>query len=125
MGISAVVDHSERGHEVSPQIARQRLVLEGYPSHPISDADIKDYLCKLSETIGAVTLIEPVTQRSERYGWSGWSHWQTSNAHVYAWDRPVMFFSVDIRTCKELSVNEAIEFTRDYFNANRLSYKSY
>jgi S-adenosylmethionine decarboxylase len=99
--------------------------VEGYPARPISDADIKDYLHKLSDTIGAVTLIAPVTQCSDRYGWAGWIHWGTSGAHFYAWDRPVAFFSVDIRTCRDFSVLEAIEFTREYFNANRLSYKSH
>jgi S-adenosylmethionine decarboxylase len=101
------------------------LVVEGYPARPISDADIKDYLRKLSDTIGAVTLIEPVTHCSDRYGWAGWIHWETSGAHFYAWDRPVVFFSVDIRTCRDFSVLETIEFTREYFNANRLSYTSH
>ncbi|HET8935082.1 MAG TPA: S-adenosylmethionine decarboxylase [Polyangiales bacterium] len=108
-----------------PQIAKQRLVLEGYPSHAISDADLKGYLRGLSDTIGRSAQIAPVTQRCEQYGLSGWVHWETCNAHVYAWDRPVMLFNVDIWTCKDFSVLEVIEFTRKYFNANRLSYKSY
>jgi hypothetical protein len=123
--ISVVVDDGERGQQSEPQIARQRLVVEGYPARPVSDADIKDYLRKLSGAIGMVTLIEPVTQCSERYGWTGWIHWLTSSAHFYAWDRPVVFFSVDIRTCRDFSVLAAIEFTREYFNANRLTYKSH
>jgi len=123
--LSAVVHHSERGQMSVPQIAKQRLILEGYPSHAISDADLKDYLRRLSDTIGRNAQIAPVTQRCDQYGLSGWVHWETCNAHVYAWDRPVMFFNVDIRTCKDFSVLEVIEFTRKYFNANRLSYKSY
>lgn len=123
--ISVVVNNGERGQKSAPQIAHQRLVIEGYPARPISDVDIKDYLRKLSDTIGMVTLIEPATQRSDRYGWAGWIHWESSGAHFYAWDRPVVFFSVDVRTCRDFSVLAAIEFTRQYFNANRLSYKSY
>ena len=49
-------------------------------------------------------LAEPVTHRSERYGWAGWVHWENSGAHFYAWDSPVPFFSVDIYTCKEFDV---------------------
>ena len=44
-------------------------------------------------------LLDPVTHRSDRYGWAGWVHWETSGAHFYAWEDP-LFFSVDIYTCK-------------------------
>ena len=33
-------------------------------------------------------LIDPVTHRSDRYGWAGWVHWETSGAHFYAWEVP-------------------------------------
>ena len=36
-------------------------------------------------------LLEPVTHRSDRYGWAGWIHWETSGAHFYAWEQPRLF----------------------------------
>lgn len=111
--------------DLAPQILRQRLVIEGYPARPISDAAIKSYLSELSDFIGMRTLIEPVTHRSDLYGWAGWIHWETSGAHFYAWEQPLLFFSVDIYTCKAFSVRAALDFTRDYFSASRLSYKSF
>lgn len=111
--------------DLAPQILRQRLVIEGYPARPISDLAIKSYLSELSDFIGMRTLIEPVTHRSDLYGWAGWIHWETSGAHFYAWEQPLLFFSVDIYTCKAFSARAALDFTRDYFDANRLTYKSF
>ena len=111
--------------DLAPQILRQRLVIEGYPARPISDAAIKAYLSELSDFIGMRTLIEPVTHRSDLYGWAGWIHWETSGAHFYAWEQPLLFFSVDIYTCKAFSVRAALDFTRDYFAASRLTHKSF
>jgi S-adenosylmethionine decarboxylase len=114
-----------RYQDLAPQVHRQRLVVEGYPSTPISDSAIKDYLCKLSDLIGMRTLIEPVTHRSELYGWAGWIHWETSGAHFYAWEQPLLFFSVDIYSCKAFDVQVARDFTQHYFGTTELCYKSF
>lgn len=111
--------------DLAPQILRQRLVIEGYPALPISDVQIKDYLNRLSDFIGMRTLLVPVTHRSDLYGWAGWIHWETSGAHFYAWEQPLLFFSVDIYTCKAFSVDKALEFTRAYFEATDITYKSF
>jgi hypothetical protein len=111
--------------DLAPQVLRQRLVVEGYPAQAISDTAIKDYLCSLSDFIGMTTLLQPVTHRSDLYGWAGWIHWETSGAHFYAWERPLLFFSVDIYSCKAFDVSAALEFTRRYFDATKLSSKSF
>lgn len=120
--ISEVISHYQ---DLAPQVLRQRLVVEGYPIRPITDSAIKDYLAKLSDFIGMRTLIEPVTHRSDLYGWAGWIHWETSGAHFYAWERPLLFFSVDIYSCKAFDVSAAMDFTRRYFDATKLSAKSF
>lgn len=56
-------------------------------------------------------LMEPATNDSNTYGWAGWIHWETSGAHFYAWDRPRLFFSVEIYTCKQFAPSDAILFT--------------
>lgn len=67
-----------------------------------------------------VELLEPVTHRSDIYGWAGWIHWETSGAHFYAWEQPVLFFSVDIYTCKEFNPSTAVVFTKNFFNAGEV-----
>lgn len=111
--------------DLAPMIHRQRLVIEGYPKKPINDEDITDYLAKLSDVVEMVTLITPVTHRSDLYGWAGWIHWETSGAHFYAWEQPKLFFSVDIYTCKEFDPQVAVAFTKDYFKTTQIEYKEF
>jgi S-adenosylmethionine decarboxylase len=111
--------------DLAPRILRQRLVVEGLVSKPIQDQDIRDYLSQLSPVLEMNLLIEPVTHKSPKYGWSGWVHWETSGAHFYAWEQPILFFSVDIYTCKKFSVETALAFTRDFFKPSKLAYKEF
>ncbi|MCA9349537.1 S-adenosylmethionine decarboxylase [Candidatus Saccharibacteria bacterium] len=111
--------------DLAPNIYRQRLVIEGYPLKPISDREIKDYLSELSDVLKMHTLLSPVTHRSDKFGWAGWIHWETSGAHFYAWERPRLFFSVDIYTCKKFDIEEATRFTADYFETSSIEIKEF
>ena len=111
--------------DLAPTIHRQRMVVEGHVDSPIDHEQIEDYLSRLSTVLDMTTLLPPVTHQSDRYGWAGWIHWETSGAHFYAWDEPRPFFSVDIYTCKAFSAAEAVAFTRDYFNATRIEYREF
>jgi uncharacterized protein YbcC (UPF0753/DUF2309 family) len=114
-----------RMKDLAPMIYRQRMVIEGFPAQPISDEHIKDYLVKLSTQLKMKTLIEPVTHRSDLYGWAGWIHWENSGAHFYAWEQPLLFFSVDIYTCKKFDPKMALEFTKQYFQTTELEFKEF
>ncbi|WP_018599367.1 S-adenosylmethionine decarboxylase [Mycobacterium sp. 155] len=111
--------------DLAPSIHRQRLVIEGYPRAPITDDDIKHFLSRLSNELAMTKLIEPVTHRSATYGWAGWIHWETSGAHFYAWEQPLLFFSVDIYTCKAFSASAAIAFTQRFFEASDVAAKEF
>jgi hypothetical protein len=111
--------------DLAPTICRQRLVIEGYPAFVIIDNHIKEYLSKLSDKLDMKTLIEPVTHCSDRFGWAGWIHWETSGAHFYAWEDHLLFFSVDIYTCKPFDPQIAIDFTKDYFKATGMAFKEF
>jgi hypothetical protein len=111
--------------DLAPSIYRQRLVIEGYPLELITDSQIKGYLSELSVVLKMKTLLEPVTHLSGRYGWAGWIHWESSGAHFYAWDQPVVFFSVDIYTCRQFDDNVAVKFTREFFKTKEVVYKGF
>lgn len=111
--------------DLAPSIWRQRLVVEGYPKSAISDQQIKDYLSQLSDVLKMHTLITPITHRSDKFGWAGWIHWETSGAHFYAWEVPMLFFSVDIYTCKKFDPVGAVNFTKSYFDASQVVHKSF
>ncbi|NEK59260.1 hypothetical protein GCU56_15445 [Geodermatophilus sabuli] len=112
-------------HDLAPDIVRQRLVIEGIPARPIGDEQIRHYLSALSREVDMVQLLEPVTHRSDLYGWAGWIHWETSGAHFYAWEQPRLFFSVDMYTCKAFDVATAVSFTRAFLDAGTVVAKSF
>jgi hypothetical protein len=105
--------------DLAPRIHRQRLVIEGTCPAPIDDESIRGYLKALSDVCDMTRLTEPVTHRSELYGWAGWIHWETSGAHLYAWDDP-LFFSVDIYTCKAFEPEAVVRFTAEFFDATEI-----
>jgi len=106
--------------DLAPMIHRQRLVIEGRPPEPIDAPSISRYLVELGELCDMTVLTDPVTHRSDTYGWAGWVHWGTSGAHFYAWEQPTRFFSVDIYTCKPFDPHEAVAFTGAYFSADEI-----
>src|SRR3989344_5763879 len=110
--------------DLAPEIYRQRLIIEGIPTKPINDEEIKKYLSQLSDTLDMQTLLPPVTHRSDKFGWAGWIHWESSGAHFYAWEEPFPFFSVDIYTCKAFDVKTAVDFTKEFFGAKEIVFKS-
>jgi len=101
------------------------MVIEGHLDRPIEAREIEDYLSRLSRVLDMTTLLEPVTHQSDRYGWAGWIHWETSGAHFYAWDEPRPFFSVDIYTCKAFDALAAASFTVDYFKATDVEFEEF
>lgn len=111
--------------DLAPMIHRQRLVIEGTPRSSIGAACIREYLTGLSRVCAMTTLIEPVTHRSDRFGWAGWIHWETSGAHFYAWDVPTLFFSVDIYTCKPFDPLVATRFTAEFFDVTEIVAKEF
>jgi S-adenosylmethionine decarboxylase len=111
--------------DLAPAICRQRLVIEGTCDTPVSEAAVREYLVGLSEVCAMTILLDPVTHRSDRFGWAGWVHWEASGAHVYAWDRPVLFFSVDVYTCKVFDMERTVEYTRRFFDASRIAAQAF
>ena len=117
--------HANGMVDLAPEIYRQRLVVEGLVSEPITASQIEAYLSELSGVLDMVTLLEPVTHQSDTYGWAGWIHWETSGAHFYGWDQPRLFFSVDIYTCKAFSASDAVDFTQRFFAASEVAYREF
>lgn len=123
--IDTVVEEKVTMIDLAPMIHRQRLVVEGIPAAPVTREQIVSYLSQLSEITEMVTLIEPVTHQSPLYGWAGWIHWETSGAHFYAWDEPLLFFSVDVYTCKAFDPEKVVEFTKEFFSASSIVFKEF
>lgn len=125
MGSLHIYNHDERLPDLAPEIYRQRLVVEGTCPRPITADQIETYLRTLSVVCGMKRLNDPVTHSSERYGWAGWVHWEASGAHMYAWDYPMLFFSVDLYTCASFNDELISEFTAAFFAAGEVVAKRF
>lgn len=125
MTADAPIRHASGLIDLAPEIYRQRLVIEGLVTQPISAPQIEDYLARLSDVLGMTTLLVPVTHCSDTYGWAGWIHWETSGAHFYAWDRPRLFFSVDVYTCKPFPAERAVAFTQEVFRPTSVVFREF
>ena len=110
--------------DLAPMIHRQRMVIEGTMSRSLDHRTISRYLSELGPVIDMTVLTEPVTHRSRRYGWAGWVHWESSGAHLYAWEQPLLFFSVDIYSCKPFEPLDVVRFTEEHLEPARVVARS-
>ncbi len=101
--------------DCAPEIFRRRVVIEGNPRSPISAPEIRSYLVGISEALGLEILLEPVLHRSDDHGEAGWIRWAGSGAQFYAWEKPCLFFSVDLWLNTPVSLSAAAAFTRAFF----------
>ena len=125
MGVIQIFNEHEDLPDLAPGIYRQRLVIEGYCPKPITAEQIECYFRVLSVVCGMDRLNDPVTHSSDKYGWAGWVHWEASGAHLYAWEDPLLFFSVDIYTCAEFDNVKVTEFTSAFFAAGKVVAKGF
>lgn len=122
---SAALTSEASMKDLAPHIHRQRLVIEGTRAVHLSREDIEEYLSALAPRLDMTALTEPVTHRSDRFGWAGWIHWETSGCHVYAWDEDPAFFSVDIYTCKSFAVTDAVAYTNEIWKPEELVFREF
>lgn len=111
--------------DLAPHIHRQRLVIEGTRRRHLEEDDIAKYLDALAPRLDMQALTDPVTHRSDKYGWAGWIHWETSGCHIYAWDEDPAFFSIDIYTCKPFEVADAVAFTEEQWKPEELVFREF
>ena len=108
---------------LAPNIIRQRVIIEGTTEKLVEPQQINDYLLKLAEVTEMEVLSGPHTSDAHGLGYSGWIHWRTSGSHFYSYPGAPNLFTVDIYTCKPFSIEEAVEFTKKYFNSIEIVWK--
>jgi hypothetical protein len=115
---------AEEMPDLAPTIYRQCLVIEGTYRPPVGP-DTIHYLQAWSDRCEIKIPLDPVTHRSDRYGWAGWVHWEASGVHVYAWKSPTLCFRVDIHAWKPFDWPGTVEFTADFFDATQIVAKAF
>ena len=117
--------------KIAKHIYRQRLVIEGHYKAALSAKSIRKYLRDLSYLLRMTIIFGPrVMRNGEKYrphgqqeGYEGLMVWVESGTSVYTWES-CNFFTVDIYSCKRFDAKKAVGFTRYFFKAITLTYKS-
>lgn len=118
--------------DLEPNIFRQRLIIEGhYSVDKLDGEDIRRYLLDLSKLVDMTIFSGPYSWPPDKWDnpdvklheLNGFAAWTDSGVHIYAW-RWCKFFSIDIYTCKEFDVKAAVKFSKDFFKANEMVYKT-
>ena len=110
---------------LEPKIIRQRLIIEAQYERELDEDDISRFLLELGRMLKMTVDIEPFIRRTEgdtHAGLYGYVHWIESGSHVYAWES-YKFLSVDIYTCKHFSVEDAVNFVKDFFNTTEMVFE--
>lgn len=105
--------------DLAPNICRRRLVLEGTLNTPFTPEDMTAYCNLVTKVLDMTAVTAPICNHDPDYGWCSYMHWKESGMHIYAWDdHDPPFFSIDIYTCKNFDVKEAVSFTKNFFGDN-------
>ncbi|MEX2031367.1 MAG: hypothetical protein WEA81_00730 [Dehalococcoidia bacterium] len=105
--------------DLAPDIARQRLLVEGYWTVDVDADVIRRFLLDLAAHLALRTYGEPVVfapasgmGRDENSGWDAFVPLIDSGISGYFWAQP-RFFSLVLYTCKAFDADAAVQFTRD------------
>ncbi len=113
--------------DLEPQIYRQRLMIEGRYTIEISEDILKQFFEALAEEIGMTLLTKPfffspnIKGHAIHHGIAGFIAWVESGCSIYTWDK-FNFFTVDIYTCKQFSVEKAVNFTKNFFRCREIEF---
>ena len=105
----------------APEIVRQRLVIEGLVSEPLTEKFIYDLLIDLSEELNMHMVDIPLIRRVKDYGYCGFMNWTESGCHFYTYQAAAEkaakggssyqeLFTLDIYTCKKFDPVQAANF---------------
>lgn len=112
---------------IAPQITRRRLLIEAKYTISVDEGIVKEYLTKLPERLRLKIYGEPIVHSPEgvgreiNQGYDAFVPLVDSGIALYIWSNEKFLSSV-IYTCKDFSVEDALIFTRDFFQTKELEY---
>jgi S-adenosylmethionine decarboxylase len=113
--------------DLCPEILRKRLIVEAQYTKRFEAGDLINFAVEFSKYIGMRIVFGPMTRRegekiSEKHtGTELFTIWAESSMVLYTWEK-FNFVTMDIYTCKDFSIEKAVEFIREYFGATDITY---
>jgi S-adenosylmethionine/arginine decarboxylase-like enzyme len=116
--------------DLAPEITRQRLLMEGRYTCLVDRAAVERYLIELAGHLELRTYGDPVVHspggagKEENQGFDAFIPLVDSGISLYVWSER-RFFAVVLFTCKRFDEERALDFTRQFFSAAELEYRSF
>ena len=116
--------------DIAPQIIRKRLLIEAIYGISVDVQTVKDYLLKLPAHLNLRVYGEPIihatsgTGKEVNQGYDAFIPLIDSGIALYIWTNE-KFVSGVIYTCKDFSIEEALAFTKDFFQTSELESKEF
>ena len=110
------------------RIFRQRLVIEGKYAKPLSAAELRSFLKKLSEHVGMTIIFGPIVKNLAgainpiHSGYEAIVVWAESGVQLYTWEK-FGFLTLDMYTCKKFNVKSTLAFVRKHLKITELVWK--
>ena len=116
--------------DLAPDIIRQRLLIEGRYAIDVDSAAVEKYLVRVAAHLDLRTYGLPIVHapggagKNENEGFDAFIPLIDSGISLYVWSKK-RFFATVLFTCKAFDEQRALEFTREYFKATALEYRSF
>lgn len=116
--------------DIAPDIIRQRLLIEANFSINLDRKVIESYLFELAKTLdlqiyGHPIIHSPSGQGKEaNQGFDAFIPLIDSGIALYIWSNK-KFLSCVLYTCKNFSVEKALDFTKKFFKTKKLVYQEF
>ena len=116
--------------DLAPDIVRQRLLIEGYYSAEIDRSAVEKCLVEMAAHLSLRTYAKPIVHvpggagKDDNEGFDAFIPLIDSGISLYVWSKK-RFFAVVLFTCKRFDVESAVRFTRNFFEAPELEYRSF
>lgn len=112
---------------LAPDITRQRLLIEGTYQAEVDEERVSAYLSGIAghlalRTYGNATIYATGgAGKAENEGYDAFIPLIDSGISLYVWSKRKFFASL-LFTCKEFDDDDAIAYTRDFFQAVDIAY---
>lgn len=115
---------------IAPNIVRQRLLIEANYSIDVSHKEVKNYLLDIARELNLMTYGDPIIHspsgqgKEENQGFDAFIPLIDSGISLYVWSN-AKFMSCVLYTCKEFSVDKAVQFTKKFFKTKELEFQEF
>ncbi len=115
---------------LAPQITRQRLVIEGFFEADANRKVITQFFKGITRELNLRTYGKPIIYATGKrgkainQGFDAFVPLIDSGIALYIWGN-AKFFSSVIYTCKKFNVKKAVKFSKEFFNAKKITYQSF